>query len=174
MKTYSHKASVSWLGTHQHGKGAITTPGASLDKIPFGFSANHKRKGTNSPELMATAHAGSFSSSLANELGMAGFTPREIETTATVTMEAVAAGWRLTQIHLDVVATVPRVLQCDFIDATLRAKANCPISQLVSANISMSAKLNRRDAEARLLPHHPPMAQRPVHQKIKATAVRAR
>jgi len=165
MKTYTRKASVSWLGTHQHGKGAITTPSATLTKIPYVSGGHVKRRGTNSPELMAAAHAGSFSTTLANELGIAGFNPDKIDTTATVTMEAIAAGWRMTQIHLDVVATVPRVLQCDFIDAALRAKANCPISQLVSANISMRAKLNRRGAASRLLPHHPVVAESIMAQK---------
>jgi osmotically inducible protein OsmC len=152
MKAYTRKASVSWLGTRPHGKGAITTPSATLDRIPCFFANDGKQEGTNPPELVAAAHAGSFSMSLATELGTAGFSPKKIDTTATVTMEPRAAGWRMTQIHLDVVATVAQVFQCDFVDAALRAKANCPISQLLTANISMCVKLNRPGA-ARLLPH---------------------
>ncbi len=78
---------------------------------------------------------------LADELGEAGYPPEEIQTLATVTMEKMPAGWAMTQIHLDVVATVPEAGECEFIDATLRAKANCPISRLLNANISMCAKL---------------------------------
>jgi osmotically inducible protein OsmC len=85
---------------------------------------------------------------LANELGEAGYRPRQIDTTATVTMENIAASWTMTQVHLDVVATVPRVAQCDFIDAALRAKANCPVSRSLNANISMRAELNHRDVAA--------------------------
>ena len=81
---------------------------------------------------------------LANELGEAGYRPRQIDTTATVTMEDIAAGWTMTQIHLDVIATVPKVAQCDFVDAALRAKANCPISRSLNANISMRAQLSQR------------------------------
>jgi len=55
----------------------------------------------------------------------------------------------MTQIHLDVIATVPDAVQCDFIDAALRAKLNCPVSRLLSANISMAAKLKLRAATAR-------------------------
>ncbi len=58
-------------------------------------------------------------------------------------MEDSAAGWALTQIHLDVVATVPKVADCDFVDAALRAKAHCPVSRVLNANISMRAKLSR-------------------------------
>jgi hypothetical protein len=68
-------------------------------------------------------------------------------------MENIAAGWTMTQIHLDVVATVPKVAQCDFIDAALRAKANCPISRSLNANISMCAKLSDGTAAGRLLVH---------------------
>jgi len=50
----------------------------------------------------------------------------------------------MTQIHLDVTATVPKVAQCDFVDAALRAKANCPISRSLNANISMRAQLSRQ------------------------------
>jgi len=152
MKSYTRKASVSWLGTHQRGKGAIQTPGTLLDRIPYFSGTDGKRSGTNPPELMAAAHAGSFAMSLATEMGTAGFSPRDIFTTATVTMESLAAGWRVTQVHLDVVATVERAIQCDFVDAALRAKANCPISQLLNANISMRVKLNRGGA-APPMPH---------------------
>jgi lipoyl-dependent peroxiredoxin len=111
-----------------------------------------KRRGTNPPELIAAAHAGSFSMTLANELGQAGYHPRQIDTTATVTMEDIPAGWTMTQIHLDVVATVPKLAQCDFVDAALRAKANCPISRSLNANISMHATLSQRGAATQLLP----------------------
>ena len=104
---------------------------------------NNQRRGTNPPELIAAAHAGSFSLSLANALGEAGYRPRQIDTTAMVTMENIAAGWTMTQIHLDVIAAVPKVAECDFVDAALRAKANCPISRALNANISMRAKLSR-------------------------------
>ena len=89
---------------------------------------------------------------LANELGLAGYCPEQIDTTATVTMERVAAAWTMTGIHLDVIAWVPRAAQCDFIDAAVRAKTSCFISRLLHAKVSMFAKLKRRAAAAPLLP----------------------
>jgi lipoyl-dependent peroxiredoxin len=145
MKPFTRKATVIWLGTHPHGKGAMTTPSAVLKRTPYGSGTRTTRaKGTNPPELIAAAHAGSFSITLADELGAAGYHPNQIDTTATVTMKDIAAKWTMTHIHLDVIATVPNAAQCDFIDAALRAKTNCPISRLLHANISMSAKLKRR------------------------------
>jgi len=110
-------------------------------------------KGTNPPELIAAAHASSFSMALADELGEAGYSPKQIDTTSTVTMEHAAAGWTMTQIHLDVIAAVPHAPQCDFIDAAIRAKTNCSVSRLLHANISMSAKLKRNGVAA--LPSKP-------------------
>lgn len=150
MKPYARKASVLWLGTRQRGNGALSTPSAAL-KMPLrAAGCGIKRLGTNPPELIAAAHAGSFSLTLANELGEAGYNPRQIDTTATVTMEDTAKGWTMTQILLDVIAAVPRVAECDFVDAALRAKANCPISRALNANISMRASLSPRGAVAGL------------------------
>src|ERR1017187_4162757 len=141
MKPYTRKASVLWLGTRDRGKGAISTPSAVLKKVPYASGSDIRRRGTSPPELIAAAHAGSFSMTLANELGEAGYKPRQIDTTATVTMENMSVGWTLTQIHLDVTAAVPRVAECEFVDATLQAKANCPTSRAINANIPLRAKL---------------------------------
>jgi lipoyl-dependent peroxiredoxin len=146
MKPYTRKASVLWLGTRERGQGAIRTPNAGLKQVPCASGRDRRQRGTSPPELIAAAHAGSFSMTLAHELGQAGYRPRQIDTTATVTMEDVAAGWTMTQIDLEVVATVPKMAHCDFVDAALRAKANCPISRSLNANISMRATLTDRDA----------------------------
>jgi lipoyl-dependent peroxiredoxin len=143
MKPFTRKASVSWQGTHARGKGAMSTTSAALFKVPYGLGHRLNGQGTNPPELIAAAHAGSFSIALANELGDAGYSPDQIDTIATVTMENTPPGWTMTQIHLDVIAIVAGARQCDFIDATLRAKASCPISRVLNANISMRAKLKR-------------------------------
>src|SRR5687768_12780654 len=144
MKPFICKASVIWQGSHANGNGSVSTPSEVLNKAFYSLGRHIKSRGTNPPELIAAAHAGSFSIALANELGDEGYTPRQIDTTVTVTMEDVPAGWTMTQIHLDVIATVPRALQCDFIDAAMRAKLSCPISRLLNANISMRANLKRR------------------------------
>lgn len=152
MRPYTRKASAIWQRGHRRGAGAITTPSAVLEREAYSFGRDVARKGTSPPELVAAAHAGSFSLTLANELGQAGYRPRQIDTTATVTMEDIPAGWTMTQIHLDVVATVPKVAQCDFVAAALRAKANCPISRSLNANISMHATLSQNGATAQLPP----------------------
>jgi osmotically inducible protein OsmC len=145
MKTYARQASVLWLGTRQRGKGVVNTPSAALKMALHAADGEAKRSSTSPAELIAAAIAGSFSLTLADELGQAGYKPRAIDTMATVTLEHLAAGWTLTQILLAVTATVPRAVECDFVDATLRAKANCPISRALSANTLMTAKLTRKE-----------------------------
>ncbi len=51
-------------------------------------------------------------------------TPNVVLTMAT--MESLSAACTMTQIHLDVIAAVPRVAQCDFVDTALRAKGELP------------------------------------------------
>ena len=145
MKTYARHASARWLGTRQRGKGAINTPSAALKTALHSGDGDARARGTHPAELVAAAIAGSFSLTLADELGRAGYKPRQIDTIATVTLEHLASGWTLTQILLAVTATVPRAAECDFVDATLRAKANCPISRVINASTLMNAKLTRTD-----------------------------
>jgi len=162
MKPCARKASAFWLGTSQHGKSTITTPTAALNMDLCTAGGESKRRGTSPPELVAAAHAGSFTLTLARELTRAGYRPRQLETTATITMENLTAGWTLTQIDLEVIATVPRVAECAFVDAALRAKANCPVSRALNANISMRARLSRREDPPRARsPRYPIPAMRP-------------
>ncbi len=175
MKPYAREASALWVGTRGRGKGSISTPSAALKVALYTSGGDAKRRGTNPAELVAAAHAGSFSLTLANELEKAGYRPRQIDTTATVTMENQAGGWRMTQIHLDVVATVPKVAQCDFVDAALRAKANCPVSRGLTANISMRAQLTFRetDGPAKVLTR-PAATRSGSAQKNRAMQMRAK
>jgi len=74
-------------------------------------------------------------------LGMAGFTPDKIETQATITLEQKDGGFAVTSSHLDVKASVPGADEAAFQDAAAKAKAGCPISELLNATITMDAKL---------------------------------
>lgn len=114
------------------------------------------RKTTSPPELIAAAHASSFSMTLADELKAAGYATHQIHTTATVTMERIGIRWTMAQIHLDVVATVRDGEQFDFMDAALRAKANCPVCRLLTATISMQARLKRGPGANALALEKPP------------------
>ena len=120
----------------------MTTGSGLLNNVAFKVARRKTAApGSNPYELLATAHAGCFSMALGEELGIAGFCICDIATTATVTLEQLRTGWTMTRMQLDVTAHVPRMVQNQFIDATMRAKTRCPISKLLNANISMTAKL---------------------------------
>jgi osmotically inducible protein OsmC len=120
----------------------MTTESGVLSNTRYSFHTRFiEGIGTNPDELIAASLGGCFSMALANELGLAGFHPERIETTATATLEELAKGWTLTRIDLDVHANIPDASQASFMDAALTAKANCPISRLLRTNISMTASL---------------------------------
>ena len=136
------KASAVWRGGLKDGKGAISTDSGVLKNTQYSFSTRFENGvGTNPEELVAAAHAGCFSMALSAQLESAGLKAEEIDTTATVTMEKVDAGWAVTAVHLDVTARIPGADQAKFDKAANDAKTGCPISRLLNAKITMSAKL---------------------------------
>jgi osmotically inducible protein OsmC len=135
-------ASATWAGDLRRGKGVVTTGSGTLSRSPYFGTGDGEAKGTNPYELLAAAHAACFSMTLARELAGAGFTPHRIATTVTVTLESLPAGRTITGIELNVLAEVPRLTQNDFINLAVRAKTRCTISRLLTANLSMNAKLD--------------------------------
>jgi osmotically inducible protein OsmC len=99
-------------------------------------------RGTNPEELIAAAHAGCFTMALSAQLGEAGITAESLDTSAAATLEKTEAGWTVTKIHLDVVARIPGASKEAFDKAAANAKAGCPISRLLKAEITMTATLN--------------------------------
>jgi lipoyl-dependent peroxiredoxin len=136
------KASAVWQGDLKTGKGKISTESGTLKEAQYSFSTRFENGvGTNPEELIAASHAGCFSMALSVELGKAGFTPTSINTTATVTLDKTDAGFTVTESHLDLVAKVSGVDQATFTTIANGAKAGCPISRLLNAKVSLTAKL---------------------------------
>ena len=136
------KASAVWNGSLKEGKGTISTDSKVLSNAQYSCSTRFENGiGTNPEELIAAAHAGCFSMALSAQLGNAGITPEAVETTASVTLEKTDAGFTVTKVHLDVTARIPGADQAAFDTAANNAKAGCPISRLLKAEITMSAKL---------------------------------
>jgi lipoyl-dependent peroxiredoxin len=139
----NRNASAVWTGTLHEGEGTLTTESGVLSETQYSFRNSFVDGiGTNPDELIAASLGGCFSMALSNELGLAGFHPENIETTATATLEDLAAGWTVTHMQLDVHANVPDASQAHFMDAALAAKTNCPMARLLKTNISMNAILD--------------------------------
>jgi osmotically inducible protein OsmC len=136
------KASAVWRGGLKDGKGAISTESGVLKESQYSFGTRFENGvGTNPEELIAAAHAGCFSMAFSAELGKAGLTPESIRTTATITMDKTDAGFTVTESHLDVTAKIPGADPAKALAIANAAKAGCPISRLLKANVTMDAKL---------------------------------
>ncbi|HZE62276.1 MAG TPA: OsmC family protein [Pyrinomonadaceae bacterium] len=138
------KASAVWQGGLKDGKGTISTDSGVLANTQYSFSTRFEDgAGTNPEELIAAAHAGCFSMALSGQLGAAGLTAESINTTASVSLEKTDAGFAITKVHLDVTAKVPGADQAAFEKATTNAKAGCPVSKVLKAEITMTATLEQ-------------------------------
>lgn len=78
---------------------------------------------------------------LSVQLGTANLTPESITTNVTLTMEKLDSGWTITASHLDVVGKVPGADEATFQKCAEAAEKGCPVSKVLNAKISMTAKL---------------------------------
>ncbi|MDZ4810803.1 MAG: OsmC family peroxiredoxin [Bacteroidota bacterium] len=132
-------ATAQWKGTGKEGTGKLTTQSGVIKNKKYDFRSRFDDGTfTNPEELVAAAHAGCFSMKLSFVLGAAGFTPRKIETTCSITLENGA----ITESHLVVKAKVPRMKADKFAECATEAKENCPISKLLNTTITMEASLD--------------------------------
>src|SRR5436305_6530950 len=136
------KGSASWQGGLKDGRGAISTESGALAAYPYGFAARFEgQRGTNPEELIAAAHAGCFTMALSLILGQANLTAERMDTSSEVTLEQVEGGYAITAVHLTLKAKVPGADRATFEKLAATAKAGCPVSKLLKAEITLDATL---------------------------------
>jgi osmotically inducible protein OsmC len=136
------KGSAAWQGGIKDGKGTISTESGALKAYPYGFASRFEgQRGSNPEELIAAAHASCFTMALSLILGEAKLTAEQMETSAEVTLEQVEGGYAITAVHLTLKAKVPGADQAAFEKLTTLAKADCPVSKLLNAKITLDATL---------------------------------
>ena len=136
-------ATAQWQGNLIEGSGTVRTGKGGLEGNYSFKSRFEEGEGTNPEELIGAAHAGCYSMFLSNVLAQAGFTPDSVDTTAKVHLEKTDAGQTVTRIDLETVGQVPGIDEAEFLKLAENAKANCPISRLLSpgAEITLNAQL---------------------------------
>jgi len=135
-------ASAIWTGGLKDGKGSISTQSGTLNKTQYGFKTRFEDgSGTNPEELIAAAHAGCFTMALAARLEEAGMAAQMLQTQAAVTLDKVDGAYSITAVHLDLTAQVAGTDQAGFEKAANLAKQECPVSKLLNAKITLTAKL---------------------------------
>ncbi len=133
------KSIAVWNGSGKEGKGSLTSQSTVLNETQYGFSSRFEDGiGTNPEELIAAAHAGCFSMKLAFNLQAAGFVADELKTECVIVLESGS----VTESNLTLAAKIPGIEQEKFDELVADAKANCPISKLLNAQINLSATLN--------------------------------
>jgi osmotically inducible protein OsmC len=131
-------ATAIWKGSGKDGKGTLSTQSGLFNNAQYSYKSRFEEgPGTNPEELVAAAHAGCFDMKLSFVLQEAGFTADSLETTAEVTLENGA----VTKSHLTLKAKIPGISQEQFDQAAENAKANCPISKLLNAEITLDKTL---------------------------------
>jgi lipoyl-dependent peroxiredoxin len=142
MASIKRNASAMWQGSGKDGRGNLTTQSATLKDTPYSFTARFgDGKGTNPEELIAAAHAGCFAMATAFQLSGAGHPPERLHADATLSMEQEGTGWRIAAVHLVLRGRVPGIDAAKFQELAEGAKANCPVSKVLNAAISLDAKL---------------------------------
>jgi lipoyl-dependent peroxiredoxin len=142
MATIMRNATAVWTGAGKDGRGTLTTQSATLTETPYSFTTRFgDGKGTNPEELIAAAHAGCFSMALAFQLSGAGHPPERLTTKADLAIVQEGGGWRITAVTLNLKAKVPGISRDEFLKAAEGAKANCPVSKVLNAEITLKAEL---------------------------------
>ena len=134
--------SAKWKGGIKDGIGSISTKSGALADYPYGFASRFEGKpGSNPEELIGAAHAACFTMALSLILGEAKLTAESMETKADVTLEKEGDGFAITKVHLTLSAKIPGADQAKFEELTAMAKAGCPVSKLLKAEITLDATL---------------------------------
>jgi lipoyl-dependent peroxiredoxin len=138
------KAFASWQGTAAEGTGRISTESPAVLKAAYAVGSRFaSKKGTSPEELIAAAHAACFNMALAEELERQGLPSQALLTSASVVLDRVDGAWCVTRIDLEVKGMAAGVSEDDFAAAAERAKADCPMSRALNAEIYLTAKLER-------------------------------
>lgn len=137
------KGQAHWEGDLKNGKGTVSTESGALHQQPYGFNTRFEGvKGTNPEELIGAAHAACFSMALSLMLSEAGYTATSIDTVAVVTLDKSGGGFAITQVALQSKIVLPGIDAAAFDGIIQKAKAGCPVSQVLNAEISLDYQLN--------------------------------
>jgi lipoyl-dependent peroxiredoxin len=142
MANIHRNATAVWTGTGKEGRGSLTSQSEVLSEVPYSYSRRFgDEKGTNPEELVAAAHAGCFNMALAFQLSGAGHPPERLETKADVSIMQEGGGWTIDAVTLNLKAKVPELSRDEFQKLAESAKANCPVSKVLNAKITLNAEL---------------------------------
>ena len=147
MPRIERSAHVSWEGNLARGAGSITAATGAFEALPYTLASRiaAPEDKTSPEELLAAAHGGCFTMSLAGELTTLEHPPERLDTTVVIVMDEVEGqGHQIVGSQVSV-----RVHAPDLDDATLAkavglADEACPFSALLKragASVDVTAEL---------------------------------
>lgn len=134
-------ANATWAGNLVEGSGTVSLASGLAGPLDVSWKARtEQQNGNTTPEeLLAAAHAACFSMALSHGLAGDGTPPSRLETSATVSFEALPeGGFGITSVHLTVRGDVPGLDANGFRAAAEAAKDGCPVSRALAGNVAMS------------------------------------
>jgi osmotically inducible protein OsmC len=147
MPHIERTAHVGWDGNLARGAGTLDGESGAFAQLPFSLPSRIGDPcGKTSPEeLLAAAHGGCITMSLAGELTAAGTPPGRLDTAVTIVMDEVEGqGHQIVGSRVEFVAQVEGVDDDALHAAVAQAHAGCPFSQLLEragATVTLSARL---------------------------------
>jgi osmotically inducible protein OsmC len=147
MPRIERTADVVWEGNVARGLGSITGRTGAFSGLEFSLPTRiGQAEGKTSPEeLLAAAHGGCITMSLASELTQAGTPPGRLDVSCLIVMDEVEG-----EGHQIVASFVEAVVQVDGLDAAAletaleKADAGCPFSGLLrraGAEVHVAARI---------------------------------
>jgi len=140
---FTRTASARYEGFGKDGKGQVSTGSGILSDQAYSFNTRFgEEPGTNPEELVAAAHAACFTMALSFALAKEGFTDGTLETSAKVKLEKDGEGFKVSRSDLVLDARMSGIDEARFAAIAQDAKANCPISKLLNAEITLEHRLS--------------------------------
>jgi osmotically inducible protein OsmC len=134
MPRIERTADIVWEGNVARGAGHINGGTGAFSDLPFSLPARiGKPEGKTSPEeLLAAAHGGCLTMSVATELGQAGTPPTRIDTTVRIVMDEVPGeGHQIVESLVTIRVDAEGADEQAIAEAIDRGDAGCPFSTLL-------------------------------------------
>ena len=141
-------AAVAWTGSLSRGSGEATAGTGSFE-LPVDLPARVGDPGakTSPEELLAAAHAGCYTMSVAGEVARAGGTVERLDVRCRIIMDEVAGqGHLIVGSELDVKARATGIDEETFRRVADAADAGCSFSALIRASASVTVRAELEEA----------------------------
>lgn len=142
-------AKVTWVGNLKRGRGNISLESGAIKALPYSFSQRFEgESGTNPEELIGAAYASCFSMALSGELEKRGHIADKLEVTSEVHLDKTSSGWKIPQIHLRLVASIPGVGAKEIDEIASITKDTCPVGKILNTHTSLEIHVLNQESVA--------------------------